>query len=96
MVMKNNEPIIEFLKKFGAKKDGATPAQIALAWLMAQKPWILSIPGTGNMDHLRENMGAVNLRLTPEDLSEIEIGFSRVEIYGGRMDTKQMAQIGQD
>jgi aryl-alcohol dehydrogenase-like predicted oxidoreductase len=96
MVMKNNEPIIEFLKKFGAKKGGATPAQIALAWLMAQKPWIVSIPGTGNMDHLRENMGAVNLRLTPEDLREIETGFSRIEIYGGRMDAKQMAQIGQD
>jgi aryl-alcohol dehydrogenase-like predicted oxidoreductase len=96
MVMKNNEPIIEFLKKFGAKKGGATPAQIALAWLIAQKPWIVSIPGTGNMDHLRENLAAVNLRLTPEDLREIETGFSRIEIYGGRMDAKQMAQIGQD
>ena len=72
MVMKNNQPIIEFLTKFGAKKGGATPAQIALAWLMAQKPWIVSIPGTGNMDHLNENLGAVDVKLTPADLREIE------------------------
>jgi aryl-alcohol dehydrogenase-like predicted oxidoreductase len=96
MVMKNNQPIIEFLTKFGAKKGGATPAQISLAWLMAQKPWIVPIPGTTNMDHMRENMNAVNVQLTPADLREIETGFSRIEIYGGRMDTKQMAQIGQD
>ena len=59
MVMKNNQPIIKFLTKFGTKKGGAPPAQIALVWLMAQKPWIVPIPGTTNMDHLRENMGAV-------------------------------------
>ena len=95
MVIKNNQPIIEFLTKFGAKK-GATPAQIALAWLMARKPWIVPIPGTGNIDHLRENMGALKVQHTPADLSEIEIGFSRIEIYGGRMDARQMAQINQD
>lgn len=95
MVMKNNQPIIDFLKTFGAKRN-ATPAQIALAWLMAQKPWIVSIPGTTNIDHLRENVGAVNVKLTPADLSEIEIGLSRLEIYGGRMDARQMAQVGQD
>jgi aryl-alcohol dehydrogenase-like predicted oxidoreductase len=96
MVMTNNQPIIEILRTFGAKKGGATPAQIALAWLMAQKPWIVPIPGTTNMDHLRENMGAVNVQLTPADLREIETAFSRIEIYGGRMDARQMAQIGQD
>ena len=95
IVMKNNQPIIEFLTTFGAKRR-ATPAQIALAWLMAQKPWIVSIPGTGNLDHLRENMGAVNVQLTPADLREIETGLARLEIYGGRMDARQMAQIGQD
>ena len=95
IVMKNNQPIIEFLKSFGAKR-GATPAQIALAWLMARKPWVVPIPGTGNMDHLRENMGAVNIRLTPADLREIETGLARLEIYGGRMDAIQMAQINQD
>jgi aryl-alcohol dehydrogenase-like predicted oxidoreductase len=81
--------------RFGAKKS-ATPAQIALAWLMAQKPWIVPIPGTGNMAHLRENMGAVDVRLTPADLEEIATGLARLEIYGGRMDARQMAQIGQD
>ncbi len=96
MVIKNNQPIIELLTAFGTKKGGATPSQVALAWLMAQKPWIVSIPGTTNMDHLRENMGAVDLQLTPADLQEIETAFSRIEIYGGRMDAKQMAQIGQD
>jgi aryl-alcohol dehydrogenase-like predicted oxidoreductase len=95
MVMTNNQPIIELLRTFGAKK-GATPAQIALAWLSAQKPWIVPIPGTTKMDHLRENLGAVKVQLTPADLREIETAFSRIEIYGGRMDARQMAQIGQD
>jgi aryl-alcohol dehydrogenase-like predicted oxidoreductase len=96
MVMKNNQPIIEFLTRLGAEKGGATPAQVALAWLLAQKPWIVPIPGTTNMDHLRENMGVVDVQLTPADLRDIESGFSRIEIYGGRMDARQMAQIGQD
>ena len=95
IVITNNQPIIEFLRTFGAKK-GATPAQIALAWLMAQKPWIVSIPGTGNMNHLHENIGAINVQLTPADLREIETGLARLEIYGGRMDARQMAQINQD
>jgi aryl-alcohol dehydrogenase-like predicted oxidoreductase len=94
--MKNNQPIIEILTAFGARKGGATPAQLALAWLMAQKPWIVSIPGTTNMDHLRENLAATAVQLTPSDLREIETAFSRIEIYGGRMDARQMAQIGQD
>jgi diketogulonate reductase-like aldo/keto reductase len=63
---------------------------------MAQKPWIVPIPGTGKMDQLSENMGAVNVQLTPADLREIETEFSRIDIYGGRMDAKQMAQIGQE
>jgi aryl-alcohol dehydrogenase-like predicted oxidoreductase len=95
MVMKNNQPVIELLTTFGAKR-GATPAQIALAWLMAQKPWIVPIPGTGNKDHLGENLGAVNVQLTPADLRELETAFSRIQIYGGLMDTTQTAQIGQD
>lgn len=95
MVIRNNQPIIDFLKTFGAKK-GATPAQVAVAWLLAKKPWIVPIPATGNPDHLRENIDAVKLQLTPADMQEIEKSLSRIEIYGGRMDAKQMAQIGQD
>ena len=91
----NNQLIIELLRTFGAKK-GATLAQVALAWLMAQKPWIVPIPGTTKMDHLRENLDAVKVQLTPANLREIETAFSRIEIYGGRMDAKQMAQIGKD
>ena len=95
IVMQNNQPIIDFLTKFGAARR-ATPAQIALAWLMAKKPFIVSIPGTGKADHLRENMGAVQVRLSPADLRELEAGLARLEIYGGRMDARQMAQIGRD
>ncbi|WP_226633484.1 aldo/keto reductase [Novosphingobium profundi] len=95
MVMQNNQPIIAFLAKFGAAW-GATPAQMALAWLMARKPWIVPIPGTTKIDHLRENLGAVRIELTPTDLRELETGLARLEIYGGRMDANQMAQIGQD
>jgi aryl-alcohol dehydrogenase-like predicted oxidoreductase len=95
MVMKNNQPIIEMLRTFGSKRN-ATPAQIALAWLLAQTPWIVPIPGTTKLDHLNENMGAVNVKLTPADLAELETNFSRLQIYGGRMDAKQMLQIGYD
>ncbi|WP_027547828.1 aldo/keto reductase [Bradyrhizobium sp. WSM2254] len=63
-------------------KKGATPAQVALAWLMAQKPWIVPIPGTGNMDQLRENIGAIDVQLTPEDLRELEMGLARLELSG--------------
>jgi aryl-alcohol dehydrogenase-like predicted oxidoreductase len=95
IVMRNNQPIIEFLKSFGAKRN-ATPAQVSIAWLMAQKPWIVPIPGTTNMDHLKENMGALKLKLSQADVREIETGLSKLEIYGGRMDARQMAQIGWD
>ena len=63
---------------------------------MAKKPWIVSIPGTGKADHLRENIGAVQVRLTAVDVQELETGLVRLEIYGGRMDARQMAQIGHD
>ncbi len=96
IVMRNNQPIIDFLREFGKKKGGATPAQISLAWLMAQKPFIVSIPGTTKLDHLRENLGASKVQLSAADLREIETGFERIEIYGGRMNAIQMAQIGWD
>ena len=95
IVMQNNQPIIDYLAKFGAARR-ATPAQIALAWLMAKKPFIVSIPGTGKADHLRENMDAVQVRLSAADVRELEAGMAQLEIYGGRMDARQMAQIGQD
>ena len=63
---------------------------------MARKPWIVPIPGTGSTSHLHENLGAVNIQLTPADVRELETALSRLEIYGGRMDRVQMAQIGKD
>lgn len=95
LVMKNNQPIIELLRTYGAKR-GVTPEQIALAWLMVQKPWIVPIPGTTNPDHLKENMGAVNVQFTASDWEEFNTAFARLEVYGGRLDAKQMMQIGQD
>jgi aryl-alcohol dehydrogenase-like predicted oxidoreductase len=94
-VMQANQPILDFLTEFGVKK-GATRAQIALAWLMAQKPWIVPIPGTTKLDHSRENLSSINVNLTPQDLQEIEAAFAGIRVHGGRMDAKQMDQIGKD
>jgi aryl-alcohol dehydrogenase-like predicted oxidoreductase len=94
-VMRANQPILDFLKAFGEKK-GATRAQIALAWLAAQKPWIVSIPGTTKLDHSRENLSSINVNLAPEDLREIEAAMAKITVHGGRMDAKQMDQIGKD
>jgi aryl-alcohol dehydrogenase-like predicted oxidoreductase len=89
-----NMPIVDFLKQFAEKKN-ATPAQIALAWLLAQKPWIVPIPGTRNLDHLNENLGAINVQLTPADLREIETAFSKIKVHGGRMSEKYMRDVDQ-
>ena len=94
-VMQANQPILDFLRAFGEKK-GATRAQIALAWLAAQKPWIVSIPGTTKLDHSRENLSSINVHVTPQDLQEIEAAFAKITVHGGRMDAKQMDQIGKD
>ncbi len=94
-VMKANQPSIEFLKAFGEEK-GATPAQIALAWLLAQKPWIVPIPGTRNLDHSRENLGSIHVHFTIDDLREIEAAFTQMTVHGGRMNELQMSQIGKD
>ncbi|QLK09412.1 Aldo-keto reductase (plasmid) [Priestia megaterium] len=84
-----NMPIVELLREFAEKKN-ATPAQISLAWLMAQNPWIVSIPGTRNIDHLNENLGAMNIQLTLEELRELETDFSKIKVHGGRMNEMQM------
>jgi aryl-alcohol dehydrogenase-like predicted oxidoreductase len=87
-----NAPVVEFLRRFAEKKK-ATPAQISLAWLLAQKPWIVPIPGTRNMHHLRENLGAVDVQLTPADLREIESALSEIIVHGGRMNEEQMRVV---
>jgi len=92
--MAANMPVVDLLKRFAEKKN-ATPSQIALAWLMAQKPFIVSIPGSRNMDHLNENLGALNVQLTPADLSELETEFARLKVHGGRMNEMQMKVVDQ-
>jgi len=78
-----NRVVIDLLEKIGAQK-GATPAQIALAWLLAQKPWIVPIPGSRKLERLDENNGAVNIELTADDLGEIEQAMSEIAVVGGR------------
>jgi len=89
-----NRPVIDLLTRFAEEKN-ATPAQIALAWLLAQKPWIVPIPGTRNIDHLNENLGAINVQLTPADLHEIETAYSKIKVHGGRMGEKYMQEVDQ-
>jgi aryl-alcohol dehydrogenase-like predicted oxidoreductase len=89
-----NMPIVDLIKRFAEKKN-ATPAQISLAWLLAQKSFIVPIPGTRNLDHLNENLGAINIRLTPADLREIDGGVSKIKVHGGRMNEEQMKVVDQ-
>jgi aryl-alcohol dehydrogenase-like predicted oxidoreductase len=89
-----NMPFVELLKQF-AEKKGATPSQIALAWLLAQKPFIVPIPGTRNIDHLNENLGALRVELTPEDLREFGTALSALTVHGARMNEMQMGLVDQ-
>ncbi|MEZ2443744.1 aldo/keto reductase [Chitinophaga sp. RCC_12] len=84
-----NMPIVNLLNRFASGKN-ATASQIALAWLMAQKPFIVPIPGTRNITHFKENSGALNVQLTTADLQELETEYAKLEVYGGRMNAMQM------
>jgi aryl-alcohol dehydrogenase-like predicted oxidoreductase len=89
-----NMPIVDLIKRFAEKKH-ATPAQISLAWLLAQKRFIVPIPGTRNIDHLNENLGAINVQLMPADLREIDTAVSKIKVHGGRMNEEQMKVVDQ-
>lgn len=78
-----NRVVVELLERIAAQKE-ATPAQIALTWLLAQKPWIVPIPGSRKLQRLDENIGAVAVELTPDDLSEIENAMSQITVIGDR------------
>src|SRR5438105_1133013 len=80
---KANQAVVDVLKRIAERKK-ATPAQLALAWLLAQKPWIVPIPGTRKIERLEENIGAASIELTPNDLREIEDSASRVTVQGAR------------
>jgi aryl-alcohol dehydrogenase-like predicted oxidoreductase len=81
--IKANRVVIELLEKIGARK-GATPAQIALAWLLVQKPWIVPIPGSRKLERLDENLGAAKIVLTAGDLGEINTAMSKITVIGDR------------
>jgi len=87
-----NKAVVDLLQRLGKTKN-ATSAQVALAWLLAQKPRIVPIPGTRRLDHLEENLGAIHVRLTPTDLRELETGFSSIKEHGGRMNEAQMGYV---
>jgi aryl-alcohol dehydrogenase-like predicted oxidoreductase len=81
--MKANRALVELLGQVAERKQ-ATPAQIALAWLLARKPWIVPIPGTTKRHRLEENLGAAAVELTADDLSEIEAAASQITVQGAR------------
>ena len=92
--MAANRPIVEAVQRFADRKN-ATIAQISLAWLLAQKPWIVPIPGTRNIDHLHENLGTIDVQLMPADIREIDTALSRITVHGGRMNEEQMKVVDQ-
>jgi aryl-alcohol dehydrogenase-like predicted oxidoreductase len=81
--LKANQAMVDFLGKIGERKK-ATPAQIALAWLLAQKPWIVPIPGTTKLNRLDENLEAASVELTSDDLREIDGADSTIAVHGAR------------
>lgn len=81
--IKANQGVVDLLARIGQEKH-ATPAQIALAWLLAQKPWIVPIPGSRKIERLDENNGAVNIQLTPTDLSDIKAAMAQIKVVGDR------------
>jgi len=84
-----NMPIVNLLNRFASNKN-ATSSQIALAWLMAKKPFIVSITGTRNIPHLNENLGAYDIQLTASEFQELETEFAKLKVHGGRMNAMQM------
>jgi len=93
--MEKNQAFVELLKRVAAEK-GATPAQVALAWLLAQRPYIVPIPGTTKLHRLEENIGAANVELTASDLAEINDGASHIQPEGDRYAPAQMAMVGRE
>lgn len=87
-----NWPVVELLQRVGQRR-GATSGQVALAWLLARKPWIVPIPGTTKLNHMEENLGALGIELTAEDVKEIEDGFARIHVQGARTDEPNFAMI---
>ena len=89
---KANQAMVDLVAGIAAKKK-ATPAQIALAWLLARKPWIVPIPGTTKLHRLEENLGAVTVALTADDLREIAAAASEITLHGARYSESSQRMI---
>jgi aryl-alcohol dehydrogenase-like predicted oxidoreductase len=85
--------VVDLIGKFGQQKK-ATPAQIALAWLLAQKPWIVPIPGTTKLHRLEENTGAAAVELTPDDLRQLKTAASKIAVEGARYPEELQKLVG--
>lgn len=90
---KANMALVEVVRTVARAKQ-ATPAQVALAWLLAQRPWIVPIPGTTKLHRLRENLGAIDIELTPDDLAEIDAGTSSILVQGERLPQAVLKMTG--
>jgi len=90
---KANQVFVDFIREM-AQHKGATPAQIALAWLLAQRPWIVPIPGTTKLHRLEENIGAAAVELTPDDLREIDSALSKIPVQGARYPEHLQQRVG--
>ena len=90
---KANQELVDLTGRFAQQKK-ATPAQIALAWLLAQKPWIVPIPGTTKLHRLEENIGAAAVELTPEDLRQLETAASKIPVQGARYPEELQKLVG--
>jgi len=90
---KANQGVVDVIGRFAQQKK-ATPAQIALAWLLAQKPWIVPIPGTTKLHRLEENLGALNVELSPEDLRELETAAAKIPVQGARYPEHMQRMVG--
>jgi aryl-alcohol dehydrogenase-like predicted oxidoreductase len=90
--MAANQRVLDVLQDFATREEATLP-QIALAWVMAQRPWIVPIPGTSKVSHLRDNVGAIDVDLSADDLRLIDDAFGGVRVEGGRMNAQQMTVV---
>jgi aryl-alcohol dehydrogenase-like predicted oxidoreductase len=90
---KANSALVDLLRAVATRK-GTTPAQIALAWLLAQKPWIVPIPGTTKLERLKENLGAIEVILDSKDLGDIDAAASQIKLQGARLPEAALAMTG--
>jgi len=91
--MQANRVLVDLLAEFGRRKGG-TPAQVALAWLLAQKPWIVPIPGTTKLERLEENLGSVDLTFSARELSELDLAASKIQVHGARYPAEPQKHTG--